>query len=114
MNEILDEELVNRRNTIAPIKKIIYSLALALVAIRIWSLIYNAQLLDYDDNFGNLIAAFLLSLLVFGGIILLVIFKIEFLKAVKYQTIAYLVICSPFSLIIVILNYSYFFTSLSN
>lgn len=41
--------------------KIIYSIILFLVTLMIWDEIYEAQFLAYDENWGNLIAAFLIS-----------------------------------------------------
>jgi hypothetical protein len=94
---------------------IIYSTSLVLATLTIWSMLYNAQFLEYDDNYGNLLAAFFLS--VFASIVLTVLwFKWRhIIKNFKWQTILFLMVSSPLTIALVSINYPTIFgTMLKN
>lgn len=90
-------------------QKIIYSLTLLVTASTIWLLLYNAQFLDYDDNYGNIITAFFLSVLATVLIIVMWFNWRYIIKTVKWQTVLFLVFCSPITVGIVIYYYSKIF-----
>jgi cytochrome bd-type quinol oxidase subunit 2 len=85
--------------------KIIYSTALLLASLAIWTLLYTAQFLDYDDNYGQLLSAFFLS--VCAALVLAVVwFKMRpLIKATRWQTMMYLLIASPLTIALVVINY---------
>lgn len=89
--------------------KVIYSIALCLVTLVIWNLLYHAQFLEYDENYGNLLGAFFLS--VAATIILLFLwFKWRhIINNCKWQTIAFLIVSSPLTVAIVSINYQTIF-----
>ncbi len=89
--------------------KIIYSIILFLVAFMIWDEIYQAQFLPYDENWVNLITAFLISFCsIFALIILWSNYK-KIILACKWQTLLFLVFASPTTVVFVVFNYKSFF-----
>lgn len=89
--------------------KIIYSSILFFVAFIIWDEIYQAQFLAYDKNWGNLIAPFLIS---FCSIFVLIIIWSNWQKiilACKWQTLLFLLLASPTTVVCVVLNYKSIF-----
>lgn len=85
--------------------KIIYSTVLILVSLLIWGRIYQAQFLKYDDNFGNLISAVVLSIT--SCVILLISWFVRksLIKSCRWQTIIFLFISSPITVLVFVLNY---------
>lgn len=92
-------------------KNIIYSITLIIISIVIWRLLYIAQFLEYDINYGVLINAFLISVISFFILIFIRRNWKDFITTNKWITIAFLLFCSPLSVVIVIFNYSLFFGS---
>jgi hypothetical protein len=84
---------------------IIYSTELLLVTLTIWALLNKAQFLEYDNNYGNILSAFFLSLV--ATIILTVLwFKWQhIIKTSKWQSILFLIISSPLTIVLVSINY---------
>lgn len=91
------------------LQKIIYSTVLLVTTLTIWLLLYNAQFLDYDDNYGNILSAFFLSIAVTVLLIFLWFKWRDIIKAVKWQTVLFLVFCSPLTVGLVIFYYSEIF-----
>ena len=94
---------------------IIYSTSLLLTTLIIWTMLYKAQFLEYEDNYENILAAFFLS--VFATVILTVLwFKWRHIvKTHKWDTILFLIISSPLTIFLVSINYPTIFgTTLKN
>jgi hypothetical protein len=89
--------------------KILYSITLFLLTVIIWDEIYEAQFLAYDENWGNLITAFLIS---FCSIFVLIFIWSNWQKiilACKWQTLLFLLLASPITVVYVVFNYKSFF-----
>jgi ABC-type Fe3+-siderophore transport system permease subunit len=90
--------------------RIIYSIAMIASSIFIWQQMYLAQFDEYDDNYGRLIVAFLLSLIVF-----LIVFILAFRKKQLFnaQLLAlsffYCLANSPITVFIELMNYKLIF-----
>ena len=85
------------------------------MTLTISMVLYMAQFLEYDDNYGNILAAFFLS--VFGLFVLTVLwFKWRhIIKTSKLQTILFLIVSSPLTIAFVSINYPTIFgTMLKN
>jgi len=75
----------------------------------VWIQLYNAQFLEYDDNFGQLIIVFLgsVALLVVGSIT--IIKKTKIVRSNLVVSIVFLVINSPLTVAWVAMNYEIVF-----
>jgi len=87
----------------------IYSIILLIVTSIIWYLIYQAQFLVYDDNWGNLILAFIISVCSFFLLILVWSNWKKIILNCKWQTIFFLLFASPISVVGIVFNYELFF-----
>jgi hypothetical protein len=84
-------------------------IGLAFATLIIWSLLYNAQFLEYDENYGNILSAFFMSLL-FSMLLAVLWFKRrDILISHKWQTILFLIISSPITITFVIIKYQVIF-----
>ncbi|MNY39033.1 hypothetical protein D3C86_1736970 [compost metagenome] len=92
----------------------IYSLILLIVTSIIWCLIYQAQFLVYDDNWGNLILAFIISVCSFFLLIFVWSNWKEIILNCKWQTILFLLFASPLSVVGIVFNYELFFGTTLN
>jgi len=89
--------------------KILYLVVLFCISFLMWKQIYEAQFLVYDENYGNLLSAFFISVCsIFGLIIIWEKWKSIILES-KWQTLLFLLLSSPITIIIVCLNYKSFF-----
>ncbi|MES2381097.1 MAG: hypothetical protein V4538_08655 [Bacteroidota bacterium] len=86
--------------------KTIYLTTLLLLTVFIWWQLYSAQFLVYDDNYGVLIYAFLVSVL--ATIILIVLwFKARaFIKQNALPIILFLLASSPVTVLLVLYFYN--------
>jgi hypothetical protein len=88
---------------------VIYILILLLLTVLIWVVLYRAQFLEYDLNFGQLMMAFLIS----GGLcilgIVLLLRKIKIVRANLVITLVFLLVNSPPVIIVVAMNYEEIF-----
>jgi ABC-type spermidine/putrescine transport system permease subunit II len=91
------------------LNKIIYITILSLLTIFIWAQLYRAQFLVYDENFGLLILIFILSAILFVAGIILLFRKAKIVRDNLLLTIAFLLLNSPFVVVIVVLNYRQIF-----
>jgi hypothetical protein len=91
--------------------KLTYSMALVFILGFIWALMHEAQFLAYDENWGNILSAFFISLL--ATLCLLILwFKCQsFILECKWQTLLFLIFGSPFTIVIVVMNYNLIFGS---
>lgn len=87
----------------------VYSITLLLLTFIIWYVIYSAQFLLYDENIGNIILAFLISIFSLVGILILFWKKRELIKDCRWQTIMFLLVASPLTIYLVALNYELIF-----
>lgn len=94
--------------------KIIYSATLFLLAVFIWRLLYSAQFLEYDENYGVLIAAFLLSLLATTFPAILWFKARSFIWQNSVATILFLLAASPLTVALVFYFYNHLFQHLKN
>jgi len=87
----------------------LYSIFLGSLTVIIWTMLFTAQFLEYDDNYANILSAFSLS--VVATIFLLVVwFKArDVLKRNKWQTIFFLLMSSPITIAFVSINYPLIF-----
>lgn len=79
----------------------------------IWWLVYEAQYLAYDANFGNFIRAFILTILF---TIITAVVLLRFKPAYRFSSIIYrlsLLLNNPLTLLLVCVNYSYIFNELA-
>ncbi len=89
--------------------KIIYTSLIVILIANIWKLMYKAQFMEYDDNWGNLIVAFVIALCT-NIIIALLWFKMRYIiKLCKWQTVLFFILASPITVAVVVLNYHFFF-----
>lgn len=89
--------------------KILYSILLFFITLIIWVEIYQAQFLNYDENWGNLITAFLISIGTFFGLIFMWLNWRKIILACKWQTLLFLLLSSPITIVIIVFNYKKFF-----
>lgn len=87
----------------------VYSITLLLLTFMIWYAIYSAQFLIYDENWGNILTGFFISLLAFIGILILFWKKRDLIQSCKWQTIMFLLISSPLTIFFVVMNYELIF-----
>lgn len=89
--------------------EIIYITLLFLITIAIWRLIYNAQFLFYDDNYGSLLGAFFLSF--WATVVLIIIWfkRRTIIMNCKWITILFLIYSSPFTVALVSIYYQEIF-----
>jgi hypothetical protein len=83
----------------------IYTTLIILIIANTWKLIYTAQFLEYDDNWGNITVAFVISL--WTTLILTILwFKFRYIiKMCKWQTLLFLMLASPVTLVLVVKYY---------
>lgn len=86
-----------------------YSIVLICLSIVVWSSLYKAGFLPYDENWGYITTVLFFSILVTISIIILWFTKRSFIINCKWQTILYFVIASPFTIIIVCMLYTEIF-----
>lgn len=70
-----------------------------------WVEIYRAQFLEYDLNFGQLLWVFLLSMILMALGIFLWIRRALIVRNNKAVTLMFLILNSPLSIVVVVLNY---------
>jgi len=87
----------------------IYSITLFLLTFIIWYAIYSAQFLLYDENWGNILTTFFISIFTFIGILILFWKKRDLLRKTRWQTIAFLLLASPLTIYLVVDNYELIF-----
>ena len=92
----------------------INSIILLIITSIIWYLIYHAQFLVYDDNWGNLILAFIISVSSFFLLIFVWSNWKEIILNCKWQTILFLLFASPISVVGIVFNYELFFGTTLN
>lgn len=90
-------------------KRILYSLALGIVELYIWYTLYKAGFKDYDENFGLLIHAFIVSLAAHVIVAILWFMRNKTARDAKYQHFAFLVIASPATVVLVMMKYELIF-----
>lgn len=87
----------------------VYSITLLMLTFIIWYVIYSAQFLEYDENWGNIILSFLVSIFSSIGILILFWIKRDLIKDCRWQTIMFLLVCSPLTLYFIVMNYEFIF-----
>lgn len=91
-------------------KKIIYLASLVFLSMCIWRQLYLAKFDDYDDNWGRLIVAFLMSSVTSLALIVLAIKQKDWIKdEILGLTIFYLLANSPITIFLVVMNYALVF-----
>jgi hypothetical protein len=89
--------------------KLIYFFILTCFTATIWIQIYSAQFLNYDDNWGQLLIAFLISFMVTTVALIFWFKKNEMIRENKSATILFLVLNNPMTVVLVIFNYTEIF-----
>ena len=89
----------------------LFRIILISLSILIWSLLYSAKFLKYDYNFGNLIIAFIISLLTSIAILIFRIFWKKIFNYNKWYILFFIVISSPITVILVCFNFELIFGS---
>lgn len=92
----------------------VYMVMLFLATTFIWWQIYTVQFLPYDENYGAMIAAVIVSV---GSTIIIQILWMKFRSFIKRNaliTIVFLVINSPVTIVPVLLNYKTLFGFVAN
>jgi hypothetical protein len=84
---------------------LLFSIALGLITILIWSILYHVQFLAYDENYGALIQAFLLSSATLIWIVIITWRNPQFIRKCWWQTLGFMLLASPFTVIILATNY---------
>jgi hypothetical protein len=85
--------------------RIIYLTILLLLTIYIWQLLYSAQFLPYDENYGVLIYVFIISVLVTVILTILWFKARSFIKQNSIETILFLLVNSPLTIALVFYFY---------
>jgi hypothetical protein len=100
--------LLNLRNFILPI-------FLTLQTAYCWKCFYDAQFLEYDDNYGSLIRAFVISLLALLILIFVWLKRRHWIENSKLVAIVWLFLGSPATLAVAAIYYQEIFgTTLAN
>lgn len=87
-------------------KKILFYSVLLILTSWIWIQIYTAQFLDYDDNYGQLIGSFLLSLFGTLAIIILWIRKTKLLRANPFVVLLFILANNPLTIFMAVMFYA--------
>lgn len=82
---------------------------LLLQTVYCWFCFYQAQFLEYDDNYGMLIHGFIVSLLTAAVLWLITPFKPAWVKTDYRVWLAWLVLGSPLTFILAAVYYSLIF-----
>ncbi len=93
----------------AKLKRVIYNVILWTSAFFIWQLVYQAGFQEYDENWGSIMGAFEISLLVTIATGILWVKRNQIVRAATYETLLYLLTCSPVTLILVVEFYAEIF-----
>lgn len=91
--------------------KYIYPLSLLIIELLVWRLLWQAQFLPYDENYGSLLGAFFLSLLTTMGLVVIWFKWKQLLINHRYETILFLIVASPVSVFLTAMNYSFIFNA---
>jgi hypothetical protein len=86
----------------ATARKIIFSTAVLAEIICIWYWLYSAQFLPYDDNYGALIDAFLVSLLATAVLVFMWFKQRQWILQSLYPIIVWTVFGSPATVILIV------------
>src|SRR5689334_18820086 len=89
--------------------RLLYWLSLVAMMAIIWIPIYVAQYLPYDENFGQLISSFLLSMLLLATGIVLMVRKTAIVMRNFALSVGFLIINSPLTVLIVMVKYERIF-----
>jgi EamA domain-containing membrane protein RarD len=89
--------------------KLILPAVLAVETIYVWYCLYNAQFLEYDDNYGLMIHAFIISLVTLVALIIVWLKKKEWIKQNLMSMIAWLVLGSPLAIVLLVVFYQNIF-----
>lgn len=84
-------------------------MTLVLLTAFIWGQVYTAQFLEYDENFGQLIMAFLISMALLIVGIVVILRKVKLVMNNLILSIGFLFINSPFTIFFVVMNYPMIF-----
>jgi hypothetical protein len=90
-------------------QKILLFLFSLLLSYYNFKLLYEAQFLEYDDNYGEIISVFILSFWTSAPFIFLFFFNKQWLNKNKEIIIFYLIFNSPISILIAVIFYSQIF-----
>src|SRR6185436_10750087 len=91
------------------LKKFGFTIVCAIITFWIWQKLYNAQFLQYDNNYGELIVAFLISIVSNLLIISTWFWEREILKKNQIPFLLFFITSSPITIAIVIFNYTSIF-----
>ena len=93
------------------LRVLLFPAILLLQTIYSWVYFYNARLLEYDDNYGLLIHAFIISL---AALIILIIIRLRkkyWTNYYKYPVIVWLIVGSPVTFLIAGIYYQDIFNA---
>ncbi len=90
-------------------ENILYNLSIAVVTALIWYNLYQAQFEEYDDNYGLLIGALILSIISFAAFSIPWFKRRVLLRKNIIQTVILCILNSPVTVGYVILNYEQIF-----
>ncbi len=93
-------------------RNIIFPLLLLSQTIYCWVCFYNARLLEYDDNYGLLIQAFIISLVTLVAVAVCRIKKTYWRSDYKFPVLIWLLTGSPITFIIAGLYYQQIFNTI--
>ncbi len=85
------------------------SSAVLLIAAQFWFMLYEAQFLEYDENYGQILAVFGLSSLMLIGAILCWFVNRSWVKRFKWQLLLYFISSGPITIAIAVFNYAEIF-----
>ncbi|MBX2978368.1 MAG: hypothetical protein KF905_03660 [Flavobacteriales bacterium] len=86
-------------------RSLLLSIALCLIALVIWILLYSAQFKEYDENYADIIYAFLISMSS-GAWLGFVQWKApQVVRSARWFVLGFLVLASPITVILVVTNY---------
>jgi hypothetical protein len=92
-------------------RSFLLNIILSLIALGIWASFHQAQFQPYDENYGTLMGAFMLSIVTTVALGFIQWFQAGVIKSSRWVVLTFLLVASPFSVIVVAFNYKAIFGS---
>jgi hypothetical protein len=86
-------------------RALLLSIALCLIALVIWGLLYSAQFKEYDENYADIIYAFLISIASAVWLGFVQWKASHVVRSAKWFVWGFLLLASPITVILVVMNY---------
>jgi hypothetical protein len=90
-------------------RPLLLSIALCLIALVIWGLLYSAQFKEYDENYADIINSFLISIASTVWLGYVQWKASHVVRGAKWFVRGFLLLASPVTVILVVMNYKVVF-----